>query len=146
MRISARISTKHRGLAKERKWRKKWALQQAEQGNLEPLRKQCPRLARFINLPPELLDGPKGFRVEFWTVCYSMFFNVEMYVFMLLVLITGPRLVSQDLRYNAIPLYLSRPLRRIDYFLGKLGVIAFFLAAVLNAAFLTLALLPRTSH
>jgi hypothetical protein len=42
---------KHRGLAKERKWREKWALQQAEQGNLEPLRKQYPRLARFINLP-----------------------------------------------------------------------------------------------
>jgi hypothetical protein len=27
------------------------ALQQAEQGNLEPLRKQHPRLARFLNLP-----------------------------------------------------------------------------------------------
>ena len=27
------------------------ALQEAEQGNLEPLRKQYPRLARFINLP-----------------------------------------------------------------------------------------------
>jgi hypothetical protein len=42
---------KHRGLAKERKWREKWALQQAEQGNIEPLQKQYPRLARFINLP-----------------------------------------------------------------------------------------------
>src|SRR5262249_25703079 len=29
-----------------------------------------------------------------------------------------------------IPLYLSRPLRRIDYFVGKLGVIAWFLGAV----------------
>jgi hypothetical protein len=42
---------KHRGLAKERKWREERALQQAEQGNLEPLRKQYPGLARFINLP-----------------------------------------------------------------------------------------------
>ena len=49
---------------------------------------------------------------------------------MLLVLVVGPDLVSQDLRFNALPLYFSRPLRRIDYFLGKLGVIALFLAAV----------------
>ena len=43
---------------------------------------------------------------------------------MILVLLVGPNLVSQDLRYNALPLYFSRPLRRVDYFLGKLGVIA----------------------
>ncbi len=42
----------------------------------------------------------------------------------------GPNLISQDLRFNAIPLYFSRPVRRFDYFLGKLGVIATFLAAV----------------
>jgi hypothetical protein len=42
---------KDRGLAKTREWQEELALQQAEQGNLEPLRKQYPRLARFINLP-----------------------------------------------------------------------------------------------
>jgi hypothetical protein len=42
---------KDRGLAKAREWQEELALQQAEQGNLEPLRKQYPRLARFINLP-----------------------------------------------------------------------------------------------
>src|SRR5262249_37668090 len=49
---------------------------------------------------------------------------------MLLVALIGPGLISQDIRFNAIPLYFARPLRRIDYFLGKLGVIAFFLTAV----------------
>jgi ABC-2 type transport system permease protein len=49
---------------------------------------------------------------------------------MLLILIVGPNLISQDLRYNALPLYLSRPLRRLDYFLGKWGVIVAFLGAV----------------
>ena len=43
----------------------------------------------------------------------------------------GPNLISQDLRYNALPLYFSRPLRRIDYFLGKLGVIVAFLGMVI---------------
>ncbi|MGD0390964.1 MAG: ABC transporter permease subunit, partial [Tepidisphaeraceae bacterium] len=45
-------------------------------------------------------------------------------------LLVGPNLISQDLRFNALPLYFSRPLRRIDYFLGKLGVILAFLAMV----------------
>src|SRR5437588_861260 len=44
-------------------------------------------------------------------------------------MIVGPGLISRDLRFNALPLYFSRPLRRVDYFLGKLGVIGFFLAA-----------------
>jgi hypothetical protein len=49
---------------------------------------------------------------------------------MVLVLMVGPSLISQDLRFNALPLYFSRPLRRIDYFVGKLGVIAAFLGMV----------------
>jgi ABC-2 type transport system permease protein len=49
---------------------------------------------------------------------------------MLLVLLAGPNLVSQDLRYNALPLYFSRPLRRIDYFLGKLGVIVVLISLI----------------
>ena len=43
----------------------------------------------------------------------------------------GPNLISQDLRYNALPLYFSRPLRRIDYFVGKLGVIVALLGMVI---------------
>jgi hypothetical protein len=42
---------KERGLKKTQEWLEELALQQAGQGNLEPLRKQHPRLARFINLP-----------------------------------------------------------------------------------------------
>jgi hypothetical protein len=32
-------------------------------------------------------------------------------------------LISRDLRFNALPLYLARPMNRLDYFLGKLSVI-----------------------
>jgi ABC-2 type transport system permease protein len=45
-------------------------------------------------------------------------------------LVVGPALISQDLRFNAVPLYYSRPLTRADYFLGKLGVIAGYLGYV----------------
>jgi ABC-2 type transport system permease protein len=39
----------------------------------------------------------------------------------------GPSLISQDLRFNAMPLYFAKPLRRLDYFAGKLGVIGVLL-------------------
>jgi hypothetical protein len=39
------------GLVKTQEWKLELALQQAEQGNIEPLRKLNPRLTRFINLP-----------------------------------------------------------------------------------------------
>jgi ABC-2 type transport system permease protein len=43
----------------------------------------------------------------------------------------GSDLISQDLRFNALPLYFSRPLRRVDYFFGKLGVIGALLGMVI---------------
>lgn len=41
----------------------------------------------------------------------------------LLVLLAGPGLVSADLRNNALPLYLARPLTRSGYVLGKISVL-----------------------
>ena len=82
-------------------------------------------------LSPEILAEPRAYRVEIWTLCYSYFLSTELTFSMVLILLVGPNLISQDLRYNALPLYFSRPLRRIDYFLGKLGVIAAFLAMVI---------------
>ena len=82
-------------------------------------------------LPPEIVEGPRAFRASIWTVCFHVFFLLELCAAMVLVMMVGPDLISQDLRYNALPLYFSKPLRRADYFLGKLGVIATFLALVM---------------
>jgi ABC-2 type transport system permease protein len=90
-----------------------------------------PFLMLLQNLPEELRAGPRGYRVVFWTIAFAQFFAIQRFFAMILVLLVGPDLISQDLRFNAFPLYLSRPLRRFDYFLGKLGVIAFFLVAVM---------------
>lgn len=79
---------------------------------------------------PQVLADPLRFRLDVWTLCFHQFLNVELYCSMIVVLLVGPSLISQDLRFNALPLYFSRPLRRIDYFAGKLGVIAWFLAMV----------------
>jgi ABC-2 type transport system permease protein len=80
---------------------------------------------------PQVLADPRSFRVEFWTICYSVFMDVEIFAAMILVLLVGRQLIGQDLRFNAMPLYFSRPLRRIDYFLGKLAVIGGFLGMVI---------------
>src|SRR5262245_8919504 len=81
-------------------------------------------------LPTEMIANPQQFRSAVWTVAYSWFFYAELFAAVCLVLVVGPSLVSRDLRFNAFPLYFSRPLRRFDYFLGKLGVIGFFLMAI----------------
>lgn len=89
-----------------------------------------PFLFFFQNLPDAIKSGPKGFRTAFWTLAFRQFFGIQLFFSMILVLLIGPDLISQDLRFNAIPLYLSRPVRRFEYFLGKLGVIAAYLSVV----------------
>jgi ABC-2 type transport system permease protein len=89
-----------------------------------------PFLMFLENLPEELKAGPRGYRTTIWTLAFRQFFEVQLIFPMILVLLVGPDLISQDLRFNAIPLYLSRPVRRFEYFLGKFGVIAAFLSAV----------------
>ncbi len=89
-----------------------------------------PFLFLFQNLPEELKAGPRGYRSAFWTLAFRQFFDIQLFFSMILVLLVGPDLISQDLRFNAIPLYLSRPIRRFEYFLGKLGVIAVYLSIV----------------
>ena len=89
-----------------------------------------PYLMFFQNLPEELRAGPRGYRTTFWTLAFRQFFDIQLFFSMILVLLVGPDLISQDLRFNAMPLYLSRPVRRFEYFLGKLGVIAVYLSVV----------------
>jgi ABC-2 type transport system permease protein len=101
-----------------------WGLLEQQSTLLQPF------MAILQVLPEEIRSGPKAYRGAVWTMAFHWFFSIETFFSMLLVLAVGPDLVSKDLRFNAMPLYFSRPLRRVDYFVGKLGVIAVFLAAV----------------
>jgi ABC-2 type transport system permease protein len=97
------------------------------------LERQSPFSASILSLlrgmfPPEMLANPKQYRLEYWTLCYDQFLAFELYLAMIVVLLVGPGLISLDLRFNALPLYFSRPMRRLDYFAGKLGVVAWFLS------------------
>lgn len=102
-----------------------WGLVEQKSGLVAPF------LPMFQGLlGPEGLEGPKAFRITVWTIAYQFFFGFQLFFAMILVVLIGPGLISQDLRFNAIPLYFSRPLRRVDYFVGKLGIIGFFLILV----------------
>ena len=61
-------------------------------------------------LPREVIAQPQEFRSAIWTVSYAYFFKAELVCSLFLVLIVGPNLISRDLRFNALPLYFSRPL------------------------------------
>jgi ABC-2 type transport system permease protein len=103
-----------------------WGLVERQSALIESVK---PMLTSLLGRP--ILAGPREYRVEIWTLCFHYFLAWELWFSMVLVLLVGPNLISQDLRYNALPLYFSRPLRRIDYFVGKLGVIASLLGAVI---------------
>jgi ABC-2 type transport system permease protein len=56
-------------------------------------------------------------------------FQLRVLVMIVFVATQAPELVSRDLRSHVLPLYFSRPLRRVDYPLAKLG--AFILACLI---------------
>lgn len=88
-------------------------------------------LSSFLaSISPDIPADPRAYRVVVWTLAYSFFFKGQMFCIMFLTAIAGPGLISQDLRFNALPLYFARSLTRLDYFLGKLGVIGALVASV----------------
>lgn len=103
-----------------------WGLLEQKSELVQPL---VPFLSGILG--PEIVDNPKAYRVEVWTLAYDYFLMTELRLSMIVILLVGPGLISRDLRFNALPLYFSRPLRRIDYFVGKLGVVVVFLGSVL---------------
>jgi ABC-2 type transport system permease protein len=59
---------------------------------------------------------------------FETFLRQQMFFAFLISIYAGAGLISNDLKANALQIYLSKPITRQDYFLGKLGVLAFFLA------------------
>ncbi|MFN7974177.1 MAG: hypothetical protein U0166_17810 [Acidobacteriota bacterium] len=80
------------------------------------------RFPEFVaNWPEPVKLGPATFRI---------FFIIQTLFAVLVTVFAGAGLISGDLRTRALPLYLSRPVSRFDYALGKFLVIEFFLGLV----------------
>lgn len=64
----------------------------------------------------------------------ASFFQTFVYVqggfAFVVALLVGPPIVSQDLRNNALPLYLCRPFSKTEYVLGKMSVLLILLSTI----------------
>lgn len=61
---------------------------------------------------------------------YFTFQLAQFFIMAILAALVGPGLVAEDRRTNALELYLSRPITRGDYLLGKVGALFCFLLSV----------------
>jgi ABC-type transport system involved in multi-copper enzyme maturation permease subunit len=63
---------------------------------------------------------------------FKTYYTVDFFLFMivLIMLFSGAGLIADDIKHNALQLYFARPIRKRDYFLGKAGVLWFFLLLV----------------
>jgi ABC-2 type transport system permease protein len=60
---------------------------------------------------------------------FEDFLSQQMWFFAFIIAIyAGAGLIANDLKVNALQIYLSKPITRRDYVIGKLGVLVFFLA------------------
>ncbi len=60
---------------------------------------------------------------------FNYYFSSDFLLFMMVMILlaSGAGLISDDLKYNSLQLYLARPLRKKDYLAGKAAVLVFFL-------------------
>jgi len=75
-----------------------------------------------------MVKGPTDF-LEVNPAYFKSYFTNDFLLFVIVMILVfcGAGLISDDLKYNSLQLYFSRPLRKIDYFMGKMSVIVFFL-------------------
>jgi ABC-2 type transport system permease protein len=59
---------------------------------------------------------------------FEAFLTQQMFFVFVIAAYAGAGLISNDLKANALQIYFSKPITRADYFVGKLGVLVFFLA------------------
>jgi hypothetical protein len=79
-------------------------------------------------LADAFLSDPASVRHEVWSTILMTFFRYPQAIAMVLVVgLIAPRLISYDLRSRAYLLYFSRPLSILEYMLGKLSIVWFFL-------------------
>jgi ABC-2 type transport system permease protein len=72
---------------------------------------------------------------------FQYYLQVQVWVCLVLSVIVGSGLIAEDRRVNALEMYLSRPLAVWQYVLGKLSIMAFFLALITVAPVCLLILL-----
>ena len=86
----------------------------------------------FVHNPlaQSLLDMRLGNLLKIDNRWFAQFLAVQAWMGFLLAAAATPGMVSKDFANHALQLYLSRPLSRVEYLLGKISVIAVLLSAL----------------
>ncbi len=70
-------------------------------------------------------------RHQVWSFLTLTFLRYpQAFLMVIIVGIVAPPLISQDLRTRAYLIYFARPISRIEYIVGKVGVVSFFLLSI----------------
>ncbi len=86
------------------------------------------QIATSDQLPMGASIIAKQFLDQVSTEFYFLFFKIHASTFLLLWgAFVGSDLISNDRKTNAMELYFTRPIRPVDYLLGKFGTLVFFL-------------------
>lgn len=88
-----------------------------------------PFLVRGVMIYAYFFSESLNIRVPFLKLdgsFYYGFLRMQAFPIFIMLLYAGSGLIANDLRYNALQIYFSKPITRFDYILGKFGIIAFF--------------------
>jgi ABC-2 type transport system permease protein len=85
-----------------------------------------PFLVRVVMLYLATVLGKSGIlRVD--AHFFEQFLTQQNFFIIIIAVYAGAGLIATDLKANALQIYLSKPITRRDYLIGKLGVVVFFL-------------------
>lgn len=87
-------------------------------------------IALYISSKPELKGMSRLVRmISSDALLFRTYYTNGFLIFMsaILSLFAGSELISNDLKHKSISLYLSRPLSKFDYIVGKFSVVMFYL-------------------
>lgn len=84
-----------------------------------------------FELAERLRNDPQAVRPAAWSLAFYYFLGHTQGIAMMLVMaMVGPPLIAHDVRSKSFLLYFSKPITRLEYLLGKAGVLATYLALV----------------
>jgi len=79
----------------------------------------------------QLHEDPALIRSAVWTMVFGYFgTSFQLWMAGLVAAVVGPSLVANDLRTRAFLIYFARPISRLDYVIGKAGVLIGLLSLV----------------
>jgi ABC-2 type transport system permease protein len=86
-----------------------------------------PFLVRTVMLYLSTIMGKAGI-IKVDAHFFEQFLTQQNFFTFIIAIYAGSGLIANDLKANALQIYLSKPITRRDYVIGKLGVLVFFLA------------------